>query len=57
MSSVLKICDQLFLLLHDEIDQEECRPQNVTHEIFVKCGQNKFMPVSFLRKVPGTIFK
>jgi len=45
------------VLLHDKIDQEECRPQNVTHEIFVKCGQNKFMPVSFLRKVPGTIFK
>ena len=45
------------VLLHDKIDQEECRSQNVTHEIFVKCGQNKFMPVSFLRKVPGTIFK
>jgi hypothetical protein len=45
------------VLLHDKIDQEECRPRNVTHEIFVKCGQNKFMLVSFLRKVPGTIFK
>jgi hypothetical protein len=45
------------VLLHDKIDQEESRPENVTYEILIKCGQNKFMPVSYLRNVPGTIFK
>jgi len=45
------------ILLHDKIDQEEYPSQNVTHETFVKYGRGKFMPVSFLRKEPGTIFK
>jgi hypothetical protein len=45
------------ILLHDIIDQEEYPSQNMTRETFVKCGRGKFMPVSFLRKEPGTIFK
>ena len=45
------------VLLHDRIDQEECPSHNPTHEIYIKCGQDKFMPVSFLREEPGTIFK
>jgi len=45
------------ILLHDKIDQEEYPSQNVTHETFIKYGRGKFMPVSFLRKEPGTIFK
>ena len=45
------------ILLHDKIDQDEYPSQNVTHETFVKCGRCKFMPISFLRKEPGTIFK
>lgn len=45
------------VLLHDKIDQEEYPTYNVTHEIFLKCGQDKFMPVSILREEPGTIFK
>jgi hypothetical protein len=45
------------VLFHDKIDQEEYPSCNVTHEIFVKFGRNKFMPVSILREEPGTIFK
>jgi len=45
------------ILLHDKIDQDEYPSQNVTHETFVKYGRGKFMPISFLRKEPGTIFK
>jgi hypothetical protein len=46
------------VLLHDTIDLEESgSEENATYEILVQCGQGKFMPVSYLRKIPGTIFK
>jgi hypothetical protein len=46
------------VLLHDTIDQEEFRSEaNETYEILVECGRGKFVPVSYLRKIPGTIFK
>jgi hypothetical protein len=46
------------VLLRDTIDLEESGSEkNATYEILVQCGQGKFMPVSYLRKIPGTIFK
>jgi hypothetical protein len=46
------------VLLHDTIDQEESGPEgNAAYDILVECGQGKFLPVSYLRKIPGTIFK
>ena len=45
------------ILLHDKIDEEECLSNQVVNEIFIKGGQGKFVPVSFLREIPGTIFK
>lgn len=43
--------------LHDKIEQEECQSDDITLEIFIKCGRGKFMPVSILREEPGTIFR
>ena len=46
------------VLLRDTIDLEESGSEkNATYEILVQCGEGKFMPVSYLRKIPGTIFK
>jgi len=46
------------VLLHDTIDQDQSgSEQNAGYDILVKCGQGKFMPVSYLSKIPGTIFK
>jgi hypothetical protein len=45
------------VLLHDKIDKEEYPSGNATQETFIKCGRGKFMPVSILRKEPGTIFR
>ena len=46
------------VLLRDTIAREESGPEeNATYEILVECGRGKFMPVSYLRKIPGTIFK
>jgi hypothetical protein len=46
------------LLLHDTIDLDESGSlEKSTYDILVKCGQGKFVPVSYLRKIPGTIFK
>lgn len=47
----------LGIWLCDKVEQEECPIKNVTHEIFIKCGRGKFMPVSEIRKEPGTIFR
>lgn len=43
--------------LRDIIDKEEYTTDDVTHEIFIKCGRGKFGAVSILRKEPGTIFR
>ena len=44
------------VLLHDTIEAEESGPEeNVNYEVFVKVGQSKFMPVSHIRNMPGTI--
>jgi hypothetical protein len=44
-------------LLHDRIDEEECPYHRPTDEMFIRVGRNKFMPISALRKQPGTIFR
>ena len=44
-------------LLHDRIDQEEFPTHRPTDEMFVRVGRSKFMPISALRKIPGTIFR
>lgn len=45
------------VLLHDKIDQEESRPENITYDTLVGPEHGKLTPVSYLRNVPGTIFK
>ena len=46
------------VLLHDTIDLEESGPEeNATYDILVGFGHGKLTPVSYLRKIPGTIFK
>jgi len=46
------------VLLRDTIDREESGPEETaTYDILVECGKGKFLPISYLRKIPGTIFK
>jgi hypothetical protein len=44
-------------LLHDRIDQEEFPTHRPTDETFIRVGRSKFMPISALRRIPGTIFR
>jgi len=44
-------------LLHDRIDQEEFPTRRPTDEMFIRVGRSKFMPISALRRIPGTIFR
>ena len=44
------------VLLHDTIETEQSESEeNVNYEVFVKVGQSKFMPISHIRNMPGTI--
>lgn len=46
------------VLLRDTIEEQESEPEeNANYDILVGCGWGKFIPVSYLRKIPGTIFK
>lgn len=45
------------ILLHDKIDQEEFPTKEISYEVLVKGEGGKFVPVSYLRKIPGTIFR
>ena len=44
-------------LLHDRIHQEEFPTHRPSDEMFIRVGRSKFMPISALRKIPGTIFR
>jgi hypothetical protein len=44
------------ICLRDRIEQEELPEPKIYCERFIKSGRT-FIPVSYLRKIPGTIFK
>ena len=43
--------------LHDKVEQEEFPTKHLSIEVFVKGEGGKLVPVSYLRKIPGTIFR
>ena len=43
--------------LHDKVEQEEFPTKDLSTEVFVKGEGGKLVPVSYLRKIPGTIFR
>jgi hypothetical protein len=43
--------------LHDKIEQEEFPTKDLSYEVFVKGQGGKLIPISYLRKIPGTIFR
>jgi len=46
------------VLLHDTIENEEFGPEeNATYDYLVGRNKSKLIPVSYLRKIPGTIYK
>ena len=43
--------------LHDKIEQEEFPPGELSSEILIIDEGGKFVPISYLKRIPGTIFR